>query len=691
MLARTKSAIITLPQAQNNEQITVVSSEPIYIHGNKEYKPVSKAGLYSYFEPTNSKFKTVHVDDVSPTWTGKGWITLDQWREMLAFFYWGYEKTRSEQVIQIYYEPNSGEFLFYPYPQYCNGMTVREDETQKVQAREKYVPNDYVFFGTVHHHCNSSAFQSGVDERDEAIGFHATIGDISKNFHDLHCRWIVRSNSGEKITFENNKNDQLKGSNMFSLFNPFKQIVCKTPVYTLLRNELCVRSTNLSFPEHWKESVLSDRQAYQIYGTAANYYNSRSSWDYYRKREEDSKTLRDYYSQYHPQHQETRAKEIIPDGWDTEVEDEIVIPDDWARPFDPVAKKNVFDVLNYNIMTTYSALVPVAVINSLSGIDIRYDKSERMSLQLFYENSLCYPKLPKNEIKKLRSILEGILGNSSAKTFLVPRNGNFFGEILEPWTFDHMNTWFGIVLAERSERYGLSGVVVIEKELPIGLKESDLFEVFFDKINFSRDFLEETVTTIEIWVLRKDGELTFCGKQHRDLDATWEELRVPSTTKYLKPFDCFDVIYHSQKLDANARGCFKAFAKTSIEAFDVSELEHKQAFATCKKEIEEEAQETLDRTFVYSNELDFVTNYYFLLPYLKTEKNKTTSLVKLDTRSFDFFLEKTEAVLIVQELMINPPLFLFALRRACALLTTTKKEVFDKANKSINQSYFTIK
>ena len=48
-------------------------------------------------------------------------------------------------------------------------------------------------FGTVHHHCSTSAFQSGTDEADETNreGFHFTIGNLDKEDIDIHFRWCL--------------------------------------------------------------------------------------------------------------------------------------------------------------------------------------------------------------------------------------------------------------------------------------------------------------------------------------------------------------------------------------------------------------------------------------------------------------------------------------------------------------------
>lgn len=246
----------------------------MYYNNGKFYEKEDKDGLFSCFTPVKNEMQIVNIADASPVWHGKGHITLKQWREMLSFFYWGWSKTKSEQLISIFYNPTTQDFLFYPFPQFCVGMTVREDEKEKTAAREKHVPLGYMFFGTVHHHCDSSAFQSSTDERDESIGFHATIGHISSNIHSLHVRWITRDpETGQKITYENNGKNETDGLNMFSLFNPMNvqevKIFSIKELFLLLRNELTMRA-EIDFPKHWEESVKGHLA--QSRGFYDNYY-----------------------------------------------------------------------------------------------------------------------------------------------------------------------------------------------------------------------------------------------------------------------------------------------------------------------------------------------------------------------------------------------------------------------------------
>ena len=59
--------------------------------------------------------------------------------------------------------------------------------------------DDWLYFGTVHHHCSASAFQSSTDEQNEwnQDGLHLTVGKIDQERHDLHARFYLGGNGYE--------------------------------------------------------------------------------------------------------------------------------------------------------------------------------------------------------------------------------------------------------------------------------------------------------------------------------------------------------------------------------------------------------------------------------------------------------------------------------------------------------------
>jgi hypothetical protein len=97
-------------------------------------------------------------------------------------------------MLFLYYDENKKQpWSFWVPPQITSGMTVKSDpEHINFQVQRAQHPD--IMFGTVHHHCSTSAFQSGTDEADETNreGFHFTIGNLNKPTDiDIHFRWCL--------------------------------------------------------------------------------------------------------------------------------------------------------------------------------------------------------------------------------------------------------------------------------------------------------------------------------------------------------------------------------------------------------------------------------------------------------------------------------------------------------------------
>ena len=158
------------------------------IHEDKLHEEV-KNKLFTTFK----KIDLPVVSEVTPEWHGKK-IPLTMWQEILAFMKYSYDQISSETMCFLYYDEKKKQpWSFWVPPQITNGMTVKSDpEHMNFQVQRAQYPD--TMFGTVHHHCATSAFQSGTDEADETNreGFHFTIGHLNKpNDIDIHFRWCL--------------------------------------------------------------------------------------------------------------------------------------------------------------------------------------------------------------------------------------------------------------------------------------------------------------------------------------------------------------------------------------------------------------------------------------------------------------------------------------------------------------------
>lgn len=127
-------------------------------------------------------------------WTGPK-IPPEVWHQILAFFKWTYDTTHSESQVRLYVSPVHQTWRAWAFPQEAKtGMTAREldnDDSKSQRAELNMNPPEWFYFGTVHHHCSASAFQSGTDKENEESqdGLHITVGKLDEKEYDIHARF----------------------------------------------------------------------------------------------------------------------------------------------------------------------------------------------------------------------------------------------------------------------------------------------------------------------------------------------------------------------------------------------------------------------------------------------------------------------------------------------------------------------
>lgn len=131
-------------------------------------------------------------------------ISPEVWQQVLAFFKWSYDTTKSETQVRLYVHAEHG-WKAWAFPQKANlGMSAKE-----LEEHERFGPQrlqfgstqGWQYFGTVHHHCAMSAFQSGTDRNNEVgiDGLHITVGNLDKEVYDLHARFSLSGHMFDKI------------------------------------------------------------------------------------------------------------------------------------------------------------------------------------------------------------------------------------------------------------------------------------------------------------------------------------------------------------------------------------------------------------------------------------------------------------------------------------------------------------
>jgi hypothetical protein len=92
----------------------------------------------------------------------------------------------------LYYNPDTSEWKVIVNDQEGVGLHTEEIETQVVEE-------PWCHFGSIHHHCNATAFQSGTDLADEydSPGFHVTVGNLDEKLVSIHARFVYNDLSCE--------------------------------------------------------------------------------------------------------------------------------------------------------------------------------------------------------------------------------------------------------------------------------------------------------------------------------------------------------------------------------------------------------------------------------------------------------------------------------------------------------------
>jgi len=132
----------------------------------------------------------------------------EMWHQVMSFFRWTHKEMRSESQVRLYVNHALGRWGAWAFPQEARtGMSARElpsPETPE-QARERFASwnsepsDDWLYFGTAHHHCSAGAFQSATDEQNEwnQDGLHLTVGRMDAERHDVHARLYLDGNAYE--------------------------------------------------------------------------------------------------------------------------------------------------------------------------------------------------------------------------------------------------------------------------------------------------------------------------------------------------------------------------------------------------------------------------------------------------------------------------------------------------------------
>ncbi len=172
----------------------------------------------------------------------------EMWHQVLSFFKWTYDTTHSESQVRLFVNIELGRWAAWAFPQQARtGMSAQELQTPEgEEQRRMFSDGDgWLYFGTVHHHCSATAFQSGTDETNEKNqhGIHITVGQIDKDMHDLHVRFYLKDSRFEV--------DMSK----FWEIGPISHITPPEVHDRIARWQMSLQST-VEFPAIWKTNLI---------------------------------------------------------------------------------------------------------------------------------------------------------------------------------------------------------------------------------------------------------------------------------------------------------------------------------------------------------------------------------------------------------------------------------------------------
>ncbi len=149
--------------------------------------------------------KDLEKSDAIINWDSK--LSFDQFMQCQRFFLDIFLKYKTEGAVVLYYHPTNKDWkILYPIQVGISGGAVtyiynfdtndklteniielvKDDEDKMAaieevrQERKQLIDDGYLKLGTIHSHCDFSAFHSGVDDDDEAgfDGLHITVGNL---------------------------------------------------------------------------------------------------------------------------------------------------------------------------------------------------------------------------------------------------------------------------------------------------------------------------------------------------------------------------------------------------------------------------------------------------------------------------------------------------------------------------------
>lgn len=130
-------------------------------------------------------------------------ITGDIIATALTFFRKVFQVHRSEAYVTLMYSTKLAKYRLWCPQQTVSAGSVNYDRTDQPSFQDR-TENDWQMVGTIHSHCDFSAFHSGTDTFDESTfdGIHITLGHVNRSQFSMVAS-VAFNNQREQMEPEN--------------------------------------------------------------------------------------------------------------------------------------------------------------------------------------------------------------------------------------------------------------------------------------------------------------------------------------------------------------------------------------------------------------------------------------------------------------------------------------------------------
>jgi hypothetical protein len=234
----------------------MTTSPSLFSHKGKVYEASEDPFFY--------QLKEVKLIPAKKTYEWKGAkIPFAFWQNAVNFLLWTQDKYKSESVVTFFYNTVENKWAFHAFPQSGIGMTVSRVKNEEAKKQRENWDEDWVEFGSIHHHCNAAAFQSGTDKNDEhdREGVHITLGNLESKVLDFDGRLILENDSHKF----NCPSEWVELPHDFKLELPGLSDEAVDEILSSIFTDYLLQTCyydRKSFPEQWQKNYTHKKETY---------------------------------------------------------------------------------------------------------------------------------------------------------------------------------------------------------------------------------------------------------------------------------------------------------------------------------------------------------------------------------------------------------------------------------------------